>query len=359
MLNIGQAGSSRFRPAGHIKTVMDSASANVSSIGPEAKGIGTSRGPEITLNNILVPTDFSAESQLGGSLAGELARQFHAGVHWLHVLEPPALPEWGYVHLALRDNELRKKAEHRLPQLAAECGMDPSMVKSAEIATGEAAHKICEHASRAESDLIVMASHGLGNWPHFFGGSTTLRVVRHAPCPVLTVREGMIKKSAPSQRQPTFKRILVTTDFSEASTKSFAYASALARKFDSTITLLFVVPQGPAAEYVAETSTLENERLLSEARERLPRFRETRLDPRMRVSTLVVHGLPAKEIVRTAELQDMDLIVISTHGRAGSERFFLGSVTENVICHAPCPVLVVREREHEFVKTPALAIKPA
>ena len=96
---------------------------------------------------------------------------------------------------------------------------------------------------------------------------------------------------------------------------------------------------------------LEEIKMLSKAREQLPRFRQAELDPHMHMDTLVLNGSPAHEICATAETQKADLIVISTHGHTGLKRFALGSVTENVVRHAPCPVLVVREREHEFVKT--------
>jgi len=65
--------------------------------------------------------------------------------------------------------------------------------------------------------------------------------------------------------------------------------------------------------------------------------------------TLVRIGSPALEIVETARNIPADLIVISTHGRTGLKHVFLGSVAEHVVQRAPCPVLVVREREHEIL----------
>jgi universal stress protein A len=65
--------------------------------------------------------------------------------------------------------------------------------------------------------------------------------------------------------------------------------------------------------------------------------------------TLVRVGSPAREIVEIARNLPADLIVISTHGRTGLKHVFLGSVTEHVVQRAPCPVFVVREREHEIL----------
>ena len=69
------------------------------------------------------------------------------------------------------------------------------------------------------------------------------------------------------------------------------------------------------------------------------------------VKTLVRTGSPADEIVDAAKEMGVDLIILSTHGRTGLKHLLLGSMTENVVRRAPCPVLVVREREREFVST--------
>jgi nucleotide-binding universal stress UspA family protein len=318
-------------------------------IGPESKGVGSSRGPVIELNNILAPVDFSRASQRGIALAAGLAVRFHSKLDLLYVVEPPVLPEWGYVHLTIRDAKLRHTAEERLPQFVRECGIDPGLVRSAKVRAGEPESQICRAAVEENADLIVLASHGLGGLKHAFIGSTSAGVVRRAPCPVLTVRERALGTDQAEQAPFAPRRILVTTDFSEASKKAFPYAAALARKFEASLTLLYVVPSHLPAEFGHLGIVLEENRMLAEARERLPRFREMELNPHVHVETLVSNGSPAHAICTTAETQSTDLIVISTRGHTGLKRFALGSVTENVVRHAPCPVLVVREREHEFL----------
>jgi nucleotide-binding universal stress UspA family protein len=303
------------------------------------------------LQRVLVPVDFSQTCRQGVAFAAALGEKFHAGLHVLHVVEPPALPEWGYAHLAVRDAKLRRAAEEKLPTLAADCGINPALVLSTKVGNGEADAVICEEAAETDTDLIVLASHGLGRLPHVMVGSTTLRVVRHAPCPVLTVRDSALAEKA--GRRPAFnlKRILVTTDFSDASKKAFPYAAALARKFEAALILLYVVPGHLPAELSHIGIVLEEKRLVEEARERLPEFRTAELDPHLHVETLVRNGPAAAEICGAAKTQSADLIVMSTRGRTGLRHFLVGSVTEDVVRQAPCPVLVVREREHEFVKS--------
>jgi nucleotide-binding universal stress UspA family protein len=167
---------------------------------------------------------------------------------------------------------------------------------------------------------------------------------------VLTVRDRVLREKTAGTPNFDLKRIVVTTDFSEESKKAFAYAAAIARKYEASLVLLYVVPAHPPAELNHIGFVLEEKRLLAEARERMPHFRQAELDPHLHVDALVVNGAPAHEICRTAEAQAADLIVMATHGHTGLRHFMLGSVTENVVRHAPCPVLVVRDREHDFVK---------
>ena len=318
-------------------------------LGPEAKGSGSPSRPEIILNDILVPIDFSLASQRALAFASAIAKRFRSRLHLVHAVQPPSLPEWGYVHLARRDAKLRKTAEEWLPDFPRECGIDTRLVASSKVRTGWADFEICRAASEAKSDLIIIASHAGAGWKHAFTGSTTERVVRHAPCPVLTVREHA-GWTEPGTVVFAPKRIVATTDFSAASKKAFPYAAALARKFEATLTLLYVLPSHLPAEIGQIGMVLEEKRLLEQARIELPRFRAAEIDPHMLVETLVLNGGVAHEICRAAETTGADLIVISTHGHTGLKHFLLGSVTENVLRHAPCPVLVVREREHDFLK---------
>jgi len=326
---------------------MNELSAN---LGPESKGSGSQHGPVVDLQCILAPVDFSSASQHGLAFAAAVAGKFHSRLHLLHVVEPPVLPEWGYAHIPQREAKLRHAAEEKLQQLPAGCGVDPRWIQSVKIRSGDAAGEICQAAAEQHCDLVVIASHGLGGPRHAFSGSTAERVVRRAPCPVLTVRDQALRKRDTGLPGFDVKRLVVTTDFSEESKKAFPYALALARKFEASLILLYVVPAHMPAELSHLGFLLEERRLLTEARERLPRFRQAELDPHLHVDTLVMNGAPAHEICRTAETQAVDLIIMATHGHTGLKHFMVGSVTENVVRHAPCPVLVVRDREHEFVK---------
>jgi nucleotide-binding universal stress UspA family protein len=140
------------------------------------------------------------------------------------------------------------------------------------------------------------------------------------------------------------KKILVPVDFSECSTKALQYAIPLAKQFDAELTLLHVVQPYPAVPEMYPVSA-ESGR---DADKELEVLQRTTCDAVASQTCLRV-GTPHLEIVRAAKELGADLIVISTHGHTGLAHVFLGSTAERVVRHAGCPVLVVREREHEFV----------
>ena len=150
----------------------------------------------------------------------------------------------------------------------------------------------------------------------------------------------------------TLKRILVPVDFSECAKKALQYALPLAKAHEAAITLLYVVPANYAVgEYGGVNyASLEAEMRVSGDKQ-LAALVAEELRSEVSADTLIRTGSPAAEIVAVAKSLPADLIVISTHGRTGLKHVFLGSVTEHIVQHAPCPVLVVREREHEFLAT--------
>lgn len=146
------------------------------------------------------------------------------------------------------------------------------------------------------------------------------------------------------------KRILVPTDFSECSRQALRYAVPFAKEFDASVVLLFVAQVNfPSAEVI----DVNFARLETELRESGERQLKTLLDREIggeiAAQAVVRTGQPVSEILHVAETMDIDLIVISTHGRTGLAHVFMGSTAEKVVRHAHCPVFVVRERERDFV----------
>jgi nucleotide-binding universal stress UspA family protein len=147
------------------------------------------------------------------------------------------------------------------------------------------------------------------------------------------------------------KRILVPVDFSSLSKKAVHYATRLAQQFDAEIDLIHVVePQIPPAfdGFMVAPPTVSNGAGASCAGRLKTLVNSVRKTGVVRVGSTVRAGLAAYEIVEAAKELDVDLIVIATHGYTGWKHFAIGSTAERVVRAAPCPVLVVREKEHEF-----------
>lgn len=145
------------------------------------------------------------------------------------------------------------------------------------------------------------------------------------------------------------KTVLCPTDFSEPSGEALKIARELASQVGAGLLLVHVVPVLPALandpNYVLKVP--EYERLLhQDADEKLAQLiKEETKDTTVR--TMVGHGDVADEIVRIAEVEKADLIVIATHGTTGWRRFMFGSVAEKVVRLAKCPVLTIRNPQEE------------
>jgi len=142
------------------------------------------------------------------------------------------------------------------------------------------------------------------------------------------------------------KLILVPIDFSANAEQALDYACSLASKLGSTVHLVHAVTSPPSALQVALTEDII-ENLVKEHREALDKLANGRRALASFGAATVDVGDPRDLIVATAETLGADLIVMGTHGRRGLSRVMMGSVAEDVIRHAPCPVLTVRAKQGE------------
>ncbi len=149
------------------------------------------------------------------------------------------------------------------------------------------------------------------------------------------------------------KKILFPTDLSDAAGEAQLYACSLAEQYGAELHVLSVVQDvtlvspDPNNPWVIPASSLDEVKAsVSQTLEKIP-------DPKWSVGKSIVRtvrtGIPFLEIIRYAKEQDVDLIVIGTHGRTGLVHVLLGSVAEKVVRKAPCPVLTVHPKGHQFV----------
>jgi nucleotide-binding universal stress UspA family protein len=294
-----------------------------------------------------VPIDFSRPSLKAIPYALAISRQFHADVYLLHVRDLSQQPPPTLLTLpVVRQAEWNRRFMKRLSAIALKYRTDGKM-SALDPRTGTAYEETCATAREIKADLIVIATHGYTGYKHMFFGSTAERVVQHSACPVLVVRlHARHWNGAGDARTRTgfrLAKILIPTDFSNCSKTAFTYASALARDFRAELRLVHVInphwyPFGD--KYAALDAAQLMEEASRAARKQMCSIAAT---SNVRYSVRVIHGSPAIEICHAAN-EDVDLIVISTHGRTGIGHVLIGSTAEHVVRHARCPVLVIPAR---------------
>jgi len=140
------------------------------------------------------------------------------------------------------------------------------------------------------------------------------------------------------------RKLLLATDLSEASSSATDEAFELASRLGAALLVVSVIDPGslllPGGRFRARVDQVR-ERREQQAQALVERGREMGLE----VSFLIWSGDPGDMIVEAAEAEHVDMVLVGSHGRGAVGRFFIGSVSEHVVRHAPCPVLVVRPRE--------------
>ncbi len=311
----------------------------------------TTRTPPPVVGKILATTDFSAASRTGVQYAISLAEKIGAAVELLHVVEPHSWASGLGSGVPVRDDSaMVASARAQLATMAkggAKAGVP--VTGSVSVQSGNAFHAITTVAREHVAELIVIATHGYTGLERVLLGSTAERVVRHAPCPVLTVplnyRPGRIGRPSAFR----LRKILVPLDFSNLANDALPYATLLAAKLGAEVILLHVVEKFPI-DYLLGGG-LTNEvfvPMMKQAEADLEGIAQSLDDlAKFKISTSVREGSPYEEICHAAKALEVDLVVLTTHGYTGLKQFWLGSTAERVVRHSPCPVMSVRELDRK------------
>ena len=283
---------------------------------------------------ILCPINFTLFSHHAIECAVALARSCGSTITALHVVPEPATTSTASDDVAegltMEDVERLKSQTLRVLQEA------DAPSREAVVVRGDPAAQILRVAVSLPAGLIVMASHGRTGFAEVMCGSVTTDVLRHAPCPVLTVP----RTSSTPDGHPLFGRILCAVDFSPASLHALRRVMRFAAAHDSSVMVLHVldlnvVPAvvtagASAAAPTASVNTSMWQRRLQEA---------VRAEGRSTIDVTehVIEGDPANEILRMAEAEHCDLISMGGHG--GNP---LNCTLNKVVRQSKCAVLTVR-----------------
>lgn len=143
----------------------------------------------LKLKSIVVPIDFSPTANKALAYAMRLADRFGGRLTVIHVVQPMAVPEFAAVSLLLENDNVKKAALARLDTLLKRMKVPSHLVDRRIVRFGTPFAEITSAAKSLKADVIVLTTHGYTGLKHALLGSTAERVVRHAPCPVLTVRD--------------------------------------------------------------------------------------------------------------------------------------------------------------------------
>ena len=296
----------------------------------------------LDVQRILFPTDFSACAEGAYRHAALLAHHTGAELHLLHVAEADDPP------MAWPDADSRVSmgavfADLGVLSVPGASDLDLTEVVAEEVEGRRPAEAIVEYARDEEADLVVMGTHGRSGWRRGVLGSVAEAVVRHAPCPVLTVRPRSAYASGDAPWPP--RRVLLAVDAPdlEGAAPSLAarWATRLAHVYRAPLDIVHVMR--PPAVSIADPRAAAQGR--TRARNALLALANTlcaESDAALSVQVTVRSGDPIDVIQAVARENHAHLLVVGSHGRRGPRRALLGSVAEALLRSAPCPTLVVR-----------------
>ncbi len=291
--------------------------------------------------HLVCALDFSEGSEAALIRAADLAERFHARLHLFHT-EATFRASRGGEHQA---DQAKDQSLVRLYEFAEEVlgGTDVLDVLGPEFVVrhGEyAADAVVRYATEVEAGLVVLGTHGRRGYQRLALGSVAESVVRHAPCPVLTV-PNEAARTAPSPSRP----VLVAVDFSAHSRAALQLGEQFAALFDAPIEAIHVAEDlGLVPEFYTDAGMVVAHNIPELADKAEAHLQQLVDEEGGTARPHVRFGRPHHEIVARAEEVRAGLVVMATHGLTGVKHALLGSVTERALRRSHCPVLSVRAR---------------
>jgi nucleotide-binding universal stress UspA family protein len=291
-------------------------------------------GKEMSIfpTRILLATDGSKDANLAAQSAVKLARKTGSQLHVIHVAEHTVSPYYAQILEEAR-HDAQELLEGELERITEDYG---GQVENSYVRISHPDEKIVTLAQEIDAGLVVVGSRGLSAVRRLLVGSVSGFVVGHAPCPVMVVRWRPIEF-------PT--KVLLATDGSEEAQLALHTAADLVARTESELHLVHVVhvervlAAATEMESRGEQARREAESLLDEQAGRLRDAGGPLAQTHLRI------GRPDDEIVNAAEELEAGVVVLGSRGLGGVRRALMGSVSDSVVRHAHCPVLVVRPRE--------------
>jgi nucleotide-binding universal stress UspA family protein len=291
--------------------------------------------------HIAIATDFSDHSERAIAIGADLAQRSGADVTLLHVFDPspymlllePRSPEEA-------EQVMGDAARKELERLAKEYLGGVERVRAIALHHPSAAAGICDYVGKHDIELVVVGTQGRTGLARVLMGSCATRLLRHAPSDILVVRGDTTSWED--------RHIVAPTDLSENGSAAVDAAAQLHEAFGGKLSLLHVLDETIPVPSTEGFGLADTTSVAKRLKKELDEIRGQHFGDDDTVSSHVLVGeTPAPGICRWAEEHAAQLLVVATHGRTGLSAMLIGSVAEQVVQHAPCPVLTVRGKKAE------------
>jgi nucleotide-binding universal stress UspA family protein len=305
----------------------------------------------LKIKKILYPTDFSSCSKQAYAHALFMAEQYKAELHIYHAITihtgDAYDPGYDFPNLEDYNIHLEKHAEEESEELIKYHKTSESKIIKVQERGYSPSALILQYAQNNNIDLIVMGTHGRRGLGYLFLGSVAEEVTRFAKRPVYTIREE--KPAIPVEK---INRILVPVDLSKFSNQALVYANELCKDYDAQLDVIHVVEDRihPALYATGKSSIFD---FMPEIKKKSTGLIKKMIDeisgPKVKYKIKIVEGVPAREILKFTENNNVNMIVLTTHGASGLNQFFLGSVAEKIIRRSICPVFTIKSFGKQLV----------
>jgi nucleotide-binding universal stress UspA family protein len=294
---------------------------------------------------ILLAADGSKDTRRAARDAAELSLKLDSELHVVYVV-----PEYPYVYasrgVARREEENTYRREDRktLDRCVEHIREVGGTVAGSHLGAGDAASEIVELAEELRVGLVVLGSRGRGRLRRALMGSVSTGVLRHAHCSVL------IARGHEDEREPCLGKLLVAVDGSEEATAAAQAATEIARAADSEVHVAYAMQEeryrprlGPEMWEGWEEGFKRAKRSarswVEQEAQRMKGEGAIKVEPHLLI------GRPDAAIVWLAEEMGADLVLVGSRGLGAMRRALIGSVSDSVVRHAHCPVMVLRKEK--------------
>ena len=286
---------------------------------------------------MLVPLDGSELAEVVFTYAKELAARGGLEVFLLHVFDPEdlALAPLHQTYVQHKAEIIKRELQGFQEKIGIASESKPVIVRGA-VVTGYPAEEILRYSDEYNVDLILMANLGRSGIRRWTIGSVAEKVLRTSNAPVLLVRAG-IPEEVIYDKWPR-RTILVPLDGSELAEAVLPHVEALAKQGGTEIADVVLLR-------VCEYTEMDNARFVALAEEYLAEVEKRLKNTSLSVKSTVVMGDPTEQIIEYANINPINLIVMSTHARSGLDLWALGSVAAKVLQKASRPIFLVRPRQ--------------